>query len=155
VLGSRRAFAADAKPSAEPTSAEPLPASQRLLPPFTTLTELILAVGERYADRRAFGTKGSDGEFHFATFAEVAEQVGHFRAALKGLGVQKGDKVAIISRNSLEWVLTAYGGYGLGAVNVPMYEQQKEADWRYIIQDSGATILVVNTEAIYDKVKEH
>jgi len=95
-------------------------ASQRLLPPFTTLTELIEASGERYATRDALGVKGADGEFKFLSYAEVAEKVGHFRAALAGMEIKKGDKVAIISRNSLEWVITAYGGYGLGAVNVPM-----------------------------------
>ena len=48
---------------------------------------------------------------------------------------------------------TAYGGYGLGAVNVPMYEQQKESDWKYIVGDSGAKVLVCSTEDIYRKVQ--
>lgn len=92
------------------------------------------------------------GVFKFLKYSEVKQQVDQFRAALYGMGVRKGDKVAIISRNRLEWLLTAYGGYGLGAVVVPMYEQQKESDWAYIIKDSQAKILVVSIEPIYDKV---
>lgn len=56
------------------------------------------------------------------------------------LGVQRGDRVAIISRNRYEWVLTAYAGYGIEAINVPMYEQQKKADWQYIVEDSDAKV---------------
>lgn len=78
-----------------------------------------------------------------------------FQAALKHvLGVKRGDTVAIISRNRIEWVLTAYGGYGLGAINVPMYEQQKPSDWEYIVQDSNASVLIVATEPIFHKVSE-
>jgi long-chain acyl-CoA synthetase len=50
----------------------------------------------------------------------VGAAVDEARAGLAELGVRKGDMVAVISRNRLEWVQTAYGGYGLGAVNVPM-----------------------------------
>jgi long-subunit acyl-CoA synthetase (AMP-forming) len=54
------------------------------------------------------------------TYADVGNAVEAARAGLANLGVQKGDMVAMISRNRLEWMQTAYGGYGLGAVNVPM-----------------------------------
>jgi long-chain acyl-CoA synthetase len=94
-----------------------------------------------------------NGKYTFMTYSELGEQVDQFRGALAKLGVKKGDMIAVISRNRLEWVLTAYGGHGLGAVNVPMYEQQKEADWRFIIKDSGASVLVVSTVEIYEKVK--
>jgi long-chain acyl-CoA synthetase len=94
-----------------------------------------------------------DGKYSFLTYAQVGDQVDHARGALAKLGVKKGDTVAIISRNRLEWILTAYGSAGLGAVYVPMYEQQKEADWRFIIKDSGASVLVVSTVEIYEKVK--
>ncbi len=86
------------------------------------------------------------------TYADVKTQVGHFRSALHSMGVKKGDSVAIISRNRLEWMLTSYAAYGLGAIIVPMYEQQKDSDWQYIISDAKAKVLVVSTNAIYDKV---
>lgn len=71
------------------------------------------------------------------------------------MGVRKGDTVAIISRNRLEWILAAYASYGLGAIIVPMYENQKESDWRYIVADSKAKVLIASTTAIYDKVRSN
>jgi len=135
------------------TEVHPTPA-QRLLPSFATLDELMEAAGTRYADREALGIK-KDGVFSFLKYSEVKEQVDTFRHALKHvLGVKRGDAVAVISRNRIEWVLAAYGGYGLGAVNVPMYEQQKSADWEYIVQDSKAKVLIVSTVPIFEKVSE-
>ena len=126
--------------------------SETISVPFNTLHELFANASQRYAERPALGVK-KDGAYDFLTYEQVGQQVEAFRGALATLGVAKGDMVAVISRNRLEWVLAAYGGYGLGAVNVPMYEQQKEADWEYILNDSGAKVLIVSTLEIYDKVK--
>ena len=126
--------------------------SETIAVPFNTLHDLMANASERYAERPALGVK-TDGEYQYLTYAEVGQKIEAFRGALAALGVGKGDKVAIISRNRLEWVVTAYAGYGLGAVNVPMYEQQKPSDWEYILQDSGAKVLIASTTEIYDKVK--
>ncbi len=96
-----------------------------------------------------------DGAYKYQTYAEVREKISHFRSALHGMGVRKGDTVAIISRNRLEWILAAYASYGLGAIIVPMYENQKESDWRYIVADSKAKVLIASTTAIYDKVRSN
>ena len=126
--------------------------SETIAVPFNTLHDLMVNASARYADRPALGVK-KDGVYNYHTYADVGRQVTAFRGSLARMGVGKGDKVAIISRNRFEWVLTAYAGYGLGAVNVPMYEQQKESDWRYILEDSGAKVLIASTQEIYDKVK--
>lgn len=126
--------------------------SEKFMPPFTTLAELMEAANERYSDRTAAGIK-TDGEYKYMTYGQVYDQVVACRGALAALGVGKGDKVAIISRNRIEWVLSAYAGYSLGAVHVPMYEQQQLKDWEYICQDSGAKVLITSTVDIYNTVK--
>ena len=55
---------------------------------------------------------------------EFGQQVDSFRGGLASLGVTKGDRVALISNNRVEWAVTAYATYGLGACIVPMYEKQ-------------------------------
>ncbi len=55
-------------------------------------------------------------------------------AASPSLGVGKGDQVAIIANNRVEWAVGAYATYGLGAACVPMYEQQLEKDWEFIVK---------------------
>jgi len=126
-------------------------ASDRLMPQFESLTELMVNAANRYGDKPFLGTK-RNGKYEFDSYAEVNRQVDICRAGFKRLGVKKGDAIAVISRNNLQWVLSAYGGYGVGATHVPMYEQQKESEWRYIIEDSGASILLVSTKEIYGKV---
>jgi long-chain acyl-CoA synthetase len=69
--------------------------------------------------------------------------------ALAGLGVGRGDKVAIISNNRVEWAVGAYATYGLGAHYVPMYEAQQPKEWAYIARDSAAKVLLVATEDIH------
>lgn len=76
-----------------------------------------------------------------------------FRGALVNMGIGKDDKVAIISRNRLEWIVSAYAGYALGAVHVPMYEQQQKKDWTFICEDSEARVLIASTVDIYEQVK--
>jgi long-chain acyl-CoA synthetase len=48
-----------------------------------------------------------------------------------------------------------YATTSLGAQYVPMYEAQLEKDWKYIIEDSGAKMIIAATEKVYDKVKSY
>ena len=61
--------------------------------------------------------------------------------------------VAVIATNRVEWAALAYATYGLGAKYVPMYEHQLPHDWRYILNDCGAKLLVASTLEIFDQVK--
>jgi long-chain acyl-CoA synthetase len=67
-------------------------------------------------------------------------------------GVQKDDKIAIISNNRPEWNFIDYGVQQLGAVSVPMYPTLTEDDFRYIFQDAGVKIVFVSNEELYEKV---
>lgn len=119
---------------------------------FTSLAEMQLLSCEKYGDRPLFGTK-VDGAYQWMTYAEFGEAVDAFAGGLAKLGVGKGTRVAVISNNRVEWAVGAYASYALGAVYVPMYEAQLEKDWTYIINDAGASVLLVSTEAIYERVK--
>jgi long-chain acyl-CoA synthetase len=72
---------------------------------------------------------------------------------LLNLGIDRGDKVAIISPNRPEWSLADMGINKIGAINVPIYPNITTPDYEYILNDSGARILLVGSEEIFDKVK--
>ena len=101
-----------------------------------------------HAARPLFGTKVGP-EYQWTTYAEFAEKVDAFRAALAQLGVGRDSKVAVISDNRVEWAIGAYATYGLGAQYVPMYEAQSPKDWEYILRDSGACVLLVGTQKLH------
>jgi long-chain acyl-CoA synthetase len=121
-------------------------------PRFRTLVELLDQAVERYGDRELFGTK-KDGRWTWTTYAEFGSQVAGFRAGLSSLGVQRGDNVAIIANNRVEWAVAAYACYGLGAAFVPMYEAQHPKEWEFIVRDCEAKVLIVAGEAILEKAR--
>lgn len=118
--------------------------------PFQSLVDMQERVCKRFADQPAIGTK-VDGAYRWTSFGEFGKRIDAFRGALALLGVERGDKVAIISNNREEWAVAAYATYSLGAHYVPMYEAQLPKDWEYILEDSGAVVLLAANEEIYRK----
>ncbi len=119
---------------------------------FSSLVDMQVKARQRYAKNLLFGTK-KNGAYQWMTHEEFGQEVDKFRAALALLGVKRGDKVAVIADNRVEWAVAAYATYGLAAHYVPMYESQLPKDWKYIVEDSGAKVLLVAKEAIYEKTK--
>src|SRR5690606_23441565 len=70
-------------------------------------------------------------------------------AAAKGLvalGVQPGARVAIMSKTRYEWTLLDYAIWFAGAVTVPIYETSSDAQVQWILADSEATHVFVETD---------
>ena len=119
---------------------------------FRTLVDVYENSIKTYPNNDLFGTK-TNGVWVWTTYLEFGKQVDAARAGLAGLGLKRGDKVAIISNNRVEWAVLAYACYGLGAAFVPMYEAQTPKDWEFIVNDCSARLLIVATDAICEKVK--
>src|SRR6187551_219579 len=81
--------------------------------------------------------------------AEVIEKIKNLALGLADLGVQAGDKIAIISENRPEWSLTDLAILSLRAVNVPIYTTQAVEQIRYILEDSGAKMLFVSGKKLF------
>jgi long-chain acyl-CoA synthetase len=121
--------------------------------PPTTLVEIFEQSVERYASRDLFGTKIPGGPWVWTTYAEFGDSVDRLRGGLASLGIGPGDCVAIVSNNRIEWAVSAYACYGLGAVFVPMYEAQSALEWEYIVADCEAKALIVANAAALDKAR--
>ncbi len=114
---------------------------------FDTLVDIYQASVRAYANRELFGTKRG-AVWQWTTYGEFASRVEQVRGGLASIGVGKGDVVAIIANNRVEWAIAAYACFGLGAPIVPMYEAQSDKDREFIIRDCGAKVLIVANEAI-------
>ncbi|MFT7623436.1 MAG: long-chain acyl-CoA synthetase [Myxococcota bacterium] len=108
---------------------------------------------ETHGSRPLFGIKRDDG-WSWTTYQEVGALVDAMRAGLATHGVERGDRVAIISNNRLEWFVGAFATYSLGAVYVPMYEHQLDKDWHYILNDCGARVALVANTAVQERVSK-
>jgi long-chain acyl-CoA synthetase len=99
-----------------------------------------------YAQKPLFGVR-KDGAWRWLTFAEVGKLVDDARGGLAALGVGDGDRVAVVSNNRLEWAVCSFATQGLGATYVPMYENQLDKEWKYILSDSGAKVVLAGSAA--------
>ncbi|MGB9339875.1 MAG: long-chain fatty acid--CoA ligase [Polyangiales bacterium] len=121
-------------------------------PKFESLVQVFKSSTEKFGDRALFGVK-RDGQWQWMTYGEWGDRTRRLRTALQHLGVQAGDRVAVIANNSPEWAMGAYASYGLGAAYVAMYESQLDKEWKHILKDCGAKVLFVANEEIAQRVR--
>ena len=79
------------------------------------------------------------------TWAQIDHQVARWQAALVKDGLKAGDRVALMLRNSPEWVIFDQAAMGLGLVVVPLYTQDRPDNVAYILNDSGCKVVLFGT----------
>jgi long-chain acyl-CoA synthetase len=72
--------------------------------------------------------------------------------AFRTLGILKGDRIAILSENRWEWPVVDFATLVLGAADVPIYPTLTPEQIAVLLNDSGARIAVVSTEAQYRRL---
>ncbi len=121
---------------------------------FETLVELQEESTARFATSEVFGTKLADGTWKWTSYAELKRLIDKARGGLAALGVGRGDRVAVISDNRIEWAVLAFATYGLGASYVPMYQAQLPDEWAFILKDCEAKVVFGATNAIVDSLRD-
>jgi long-chain acyl-CoA synthetase len=79
------------------------------------------------------------------SWKETALQVSALAAALKRLGIERGDRVMLVSENRPEWCIADLAIMAAGAITVPTYTTNTERDHHHILVDSGAKAVIVST----------
>ena len=97
---------------------------------------------EKMPDRE-FLLQPVDGVLHVTTFSEALDQARRMAAGLLGLGMKPGDKVAILAKNSAEWVLADLSISMAGLVSVPIYPTASADTVAYIVGHSEAKAVFV------------
>ena len=88
-----------------------------------------------------------DGDvFVDVTVRDFVDTTMELARGLIGCGVQPGARVALMSRTRVEWMQCDYAILAAGAVSVPIYDTSSAEQVRWILADSGATVLIVETE---------
>jgi len=85
---------------------------------------------------------------------ELMARAGRIAAGLYAIGVRHGDRVALLSESRAEWTLTDAGCVFAGAIDVPIYPTLMPPQVRYILNDSGASVLILEDRAKFDELKE-
>src|SRR5438552_17831945 len=89
------------------------------------------------------------------TYAEMQERVNRLASALQAIGGGKGDKVAVMALNSMEYVEIYYAVAKLGAVFVPLNYRAKQEELAYMCNNSETKVLFVAERylELADKIK--
>ena len=116
-----------------------------------TLISMFEAAIQQHGNKPALAHKPRGGTYQDISYIELGESVDAFSKGLNALGVQKNDRVAILSENRPEWAISDFGILKTGAVNAPMFSTLTAAQVGYILKDSGARIICVSTEKQLEK----
>ncbi len=109
-----------------------------------TLPRLFETSVERHANR-VFLLEKRGGRYEGTTYAQARAKVHRFAAGLAGLGLQKGDRVALIAEGRNDWVIAELGILYCGAVNVPISVKIDElADLKFRLMHAGCKMAIVS-----------
>jgi len=119
-----------------------------------TLTQLFFTTVDRHAGLPAAFRSKVSGAWVSITHRDALERVQAISLGLRELGIKPGDKVAIISENRPEWVLSDYACLCARATDVPIYPTLTAKQTEYILRDSESVAAFCSTTAQVDKVLE-
>jgi long-chain acyl-CoA synthetase len=128
--------------------------------PMTPAVEGRRTIAQLWTDAVAAGRPGpaylaeSEDGWREVSWAEADERVREYANGFLARGVRKGDNVAILARNSLDWALVDFALALIGAVGIPVYASSSPRDVGYLLSHSEAVGIVCEDAAQLAKVEE-
>ncbi|HUJ32241.1 MAG TPA: long-chain fatty acid--CoA ligase [Candidatus Acidoferrum sp.] len=120
---------------------------------YPSLTKSFLDAVDKFANPHVQMYRTANGWQSYSS-AEMLRRIAGLAKALDELGIKPGDRVGVFAPNCPEWHVADFAIQGLGAVNVPVYFNESPERLIYILEDSGARILITAGEAQARKIAE-
>jgi long-chain acyl-CoA synthetase len=119
----------------------------RQLEHFDNLVSLFLTRAAEKGDTPFLWAK-RDGDWRSISWSEAARQVAALAASLQRIGMQHGDRVALVSENRPEWLIADLGIMAAGCVTVPTYTTNTVRDHAHVLGNSGARAVIVSGQKL-------
>jgi long-chain acyl-CoA synthetase len=110
-----------------------------------SLSDAVFHNAQHFPDEVSFRRKSASG-WTDVTARQFADQVIDVSRGLIAAGVTRGDRVAILSRTRFEWTLLDYAIATVGGTTVPIYQTSSAEQIRWILSDSGAAAVLVESD---------
>jgi long-chain acyl-CoA synthetase len=118
-----------------------------------TLPRLLIENARRLGNRVALREKDF-GIWQTVTWRQFADHVRAFAMGLRALGLQRGDKVAIIGDNRPEWLYAELAAQAIGGASIGIYQDSVAEEVRYLVEASDARVIVAEDQEQVDKIIE-
>jgi long-chain acyl-CoA synthetase len=118
-----------------------------------TLADMFPEAVRKHGPKRAVIYKDEDGEWVSKTYTEVGEIVRKLSLGLIELGIEKGDKVAILSNTRPEWTYFDFAALSAGAIVVPIYQTNSPQECQYVLENSDAIAVIVEDDEQLEKIR--
>ena len=116
--------------------------------------DIMLHYSERHPDQKiALSGKIGKNKWNEYTPQLFKKTANELSCALIAKGIQKGDKVAVISTNRPEWTITQMAVTQIGAVLVPIYPTITAEDYLYILNHCEAKLVIMEGEIVMRKIQ--
>lgn len=123
--------------------------------PPATLAELAHRSFVQFTAEPCLGTKDKiAGAYKFQTYGEIAMRVRHAAMGLSALGLERGQRAAIVAENAPEWAIADLACQMLGAISVPLFSTLPAVQVKSILQDCGASLVFVSDGKQRAKIDE-
>lgn len=122
--------------------------------PSANITDLLLDRVAKTPDAALFALPTADGGWSDVSTAEFHRQVVALAKGFVAAGVKPGDKIGFMCKVRYEWTLVDFAAAFAGAIIVPVYETSSPSQVQYILTDSGATSLIVETAEHFTRFDE-
>lgn len=118
---------------------------------FRSLPDMLRTNANRFKDGIAQRYK-SDGVWKDVSYGELGQKVRLVAQGLASKGIEKGDKVAILSENRPEWAACDFGIQSAGAIVVPVYPTLIGKQIEYILRNSDSKMLITSNSEQVGKI---
>jgi long-chain acyl-CoA synthetase len=118
-----------------------------------TLADLLPAAARTYATREAVRFKDGSGQWASQNYAELGDTVRRLALGFIDLGIERGDRVAILANTRVEWTWFDFGALSAGATVVPIYQTNSPEECQYVLENSDARAVVVEDAEQLEKVR--
>jgi long-chain acyl-CoA synthetase len=120
--------------------------------PRGTLVELFFDAIDRFDSSDALRYRAGENDWRSIAHRELLERVRRTALGLKALGLERGQRVAILSENRPEWAQTDWAALCAGVTDVPIYDTLPPPQIEYILNDAEVRLIFVSNQEQLSKI---
>src|SRR5262249_50806305 len=116
-----------------------------------SLPAMFFEQADRLGDKPFLWAKHA-GQYRAITWAAAAHDVRRLALGLRSLGIDRGERIGLVSENRPEWVIADLATMSAGAITVPAYEPHTAEHPRHVLSNSGARAVIVSKPPLSARV---